>query len=182
MTPIDDVIRARRTIHNFQPECPPLELVRLAIESARWAPNHHRTEPWQFHLPGPETVARIIDLSARLELAIRGPEGAAARRRRWSAVPGWLVVSCSRSDDPIRSEEDYAACCCAIQNLSLSLWARGVGVKWTTGGVIRNDEFFQILGLSPVESRIVGLLWFGWPAEVPQQDRKPLEDILKELP
>ena len=37
------------------------------------------------------------------------------------AMPGWLLVTCKRSDDLLRQQEDYASCCCAVQNLSLYL-------------------------------------------------------------
>ena len=43
-----DLVRARRTIHDFRKESAPPALVRKALDLARWAPNHHLTEPWRF--------------------------------------------------------------------------------------------------------------------------------------
>ena len=40
-----EVLRERRTIGAFRPERPADELVRTALETARWAPNHSKTEP-----------------------------------------------------------------------------------------------------------------------------------------
>ena len=57
-------LRGRRTIDQYIQMPVPDELVREAIEVATWAPNHFVTEPWQFILPGPETVERIVDLCA----------------------------------------------------------------------------------------------------------------------
>jgi nitroreductase len=179
---IIEVIRRRRTIELFRPDKPPPSAVLEAIDAARWAPNHKHTEPWQFHLLGPETAAAIVELAGRLTEAAKGAEAAAVKRKRWSAVPGWLAVTCARSADPIRQEEDYAACCCAVQNLALVLWDAGIGVKWSTGEVTRHAEFFRLLGVDPAERKIVGLLWYGYPASVPEQRRRPVSEILREYP
>lgn len=178
MSSIEEVIRTRRTIHSFRDEVPPRDVLLQAIELARWAPNHHLTEPWRFHLPGPETIRAIVELNARLETEAKGAAAGEAKRQRWSGMPGWLIVSGARAADSLRHDEDYAACCCAIQNLSLALWSRGIGVKWTTGGVTRHEEFFRLLNLDPAERRIIGLIWYGWPEEVPTQQRRGVDEIV----
>ncbi len=180
---IDRVIRERRTINKFQPEQPPAEIIIEAIDAACWAPNHHRTEPWRFHLLGPESIDAVVDLNARLVTASKGEQAGEAKRQRWSTIPGWLAVTCSQvPDDALREQEDYAACCCAIQNLSLSLWSRDIGVKWTTGAVTRHPEYFATLGLNADENLSVGLLWYGYPQTVPEQRRRPINEVLRRLP
>ena len=179
---VTELLRGRRTVHNFQPECPPKGAILRAVELARWAPNHHKTEPWRFHLLGPETAAKIVDLNAELVTARKGPEHGEHKRNRWSQVPGWLAVTCVRSEDEQRQLEDYAACCCAVHNFSLALWSEGIGVKWGTGDVTRDPRFFELLDLSPESHFVVGLFWFGYPADIPEQRRKPVEDIFSELP
>jgi nitroreductase len=173
-----ELLCGRRTIHNFLAEVPPAHLVEEAVATARWAPNHHHTEPWHFFLLGPNAISRIVDLNAKLVAEKKGDEAGEAKRRRWSEIPGWLVVTCDRSDDSMRQEEDYAACCCAVQNFSLALWAHGVGVKWTTGAVTRHPELFELLGVDSRSQRSVGILWYGYPADVPRQKRKPVDEIL----
>ena len=173
-----ELIRARRTINAFRPEPVPVDVLRRAIDTAVWAPNHKLTEPWRFHLLGPETVAKLIELNASLVAASKGEKAAEEKRRRWQAVPGWFAVTCPRSADPVRNEEDYAACCCAVQNLSLVLWSQGVGMKWSTGEVTRRPAFFELLGLSPESARVVGLFWYGIPSEVPNQTRLGFENVI----
>lgn len=179
---IAELLRGRRTIHSFTAEVPPVELIQEAIGLARWAPNHHHTEPWHFYLLGPEAISTIVNLNARLVAEQKGAEAGEAKRQRWSTVPGWLVVTCDRSDDPVRQEEDYAACCCAMQNFSLALWAHGIGVKWTTGAVTRHHELFELLGANPDEERSVGIFWYGYPVETPSQKRMSVEEILRKIP
>ena len=178
---VAETIRGRRTIHSFKPECPPFERIREAIDLARWAPNHHHTEPWRFLHAGPETKAKIVDLNARIVSEKKGRDAGEAKRLRWSEIPGWLIVACDRSDDMIRYKEDYAACCCAIQNLSLALWTHDIGVKWTTGAVTRDAEFYELLGLNRYDHTVVGLLWYGYFDQPPAQRRKDTDEILCQL-
>ncbi|MGE0384445.1 MAG: nitroreductase [Gammaproteobacteria bacterium] len=179
---IKDIIRNRRTVHDFKPELPPRELVLEAIDLARWAPNHKMTEPWHFYLLGPETADAICELNADIVRAGKGEAAAAEKLARWKSVPGWLLVTCENSQDAVRAKEDYAACCCAIQNLQLALWSAGVGVKWTTGKVSRDPKFYEIAWIDPERETVVGLLWYGYPAEVGQTVRKPVAEVLVELP
>lgn len=175
-------ISGRRSINRFQPQAPPRELVRRALELARWAPNHHLTEPWHFYLLGPETKQAVVEFNAELAATANGAAAGEAKRRRWAAIPGWLVVTCDQSADALRAREDYAACACAIHNLALYLWSEGIGVKWTTGAVTRERRFYDLLWIDPALETVVGLVWYGYPAEAPQSRRRPLEHSLVELP
>lgn len=179
---VEHAIESRRTIHDFGPETPPARLIHRAIELARWAPNHHATEPWHFYLLGRETATAIAELNAELVTRERGSDAGRAKLQRWLQIPGWLAVTCDISEDEIRAREDFAACCCAIQNFSLYLWSEGIGVKWTTGAVTRHPKFYDLIWVDPAAESLVGLMWYGYAAEVPSTTRKPLEQILVELP
>jgi nitroreductase len=180
---IEEVIRDRRTIHNFTTETPPFEQIEKAIELASWAPNHRHTEPWRFHHLGPETISAVVDLNSRLVTEKKGASAGSAKRERWSTIPGWLAVTSALSRNNAElQKEDYAACCCAIQNLSLYLWSVGVGVKWTTGAVTRHLDFYRLLNVDPAVRQTVGLLWYGYAANVAQQKRQPVGEILTRLP
>lgn len=175
------LIAGRRTIHDFTPQEPPRETVLAALESARWAPNHHHTQPWRFYLLGPQVAARIAGLNAELVRAKSGEAAAASKHARWLAMPGRLVVTCQRGESPDGEREDYAACCCAIQNFSLSLWASGLGSKWSTGKVTRDPRFMTEIGADAAREFTVGLIWFGYPHVVPAQTRRPLAEVLREI-
>ena len=62
-------IRARRTINLFLKQPVARKLILDAIEVARWAPNHHVTEPWHFYVLGPETIAHCVELTMRAAVA-----------------------------------------------------------------------------------------------------------------
>ncbi len=178
---LEELIRGRRSINFFEQEPPPRELILEAIDLARWVPNHHLTEPWRFYLLSENVKSTIVELNANLVAVKKGEEAAAAKRARWSSIPGWLVVTCLKSSDELRAREDYAATCCAIYALSLYLWSRGVGTKWTTGEVTRDERFYEAIWTDPKVEQVVGLVWYGFAAEVPVTARKPVSDILVEI-
>lgn len=171
-------LRARRSIDLYQPVPVDPAVVLDAIDVARWAPNHRLTEPWRFYLVGPTTAAAIIELAAEIDAAKKGPRAADARRERLKTIPGFFVLTSKRSDDALTDREDYAASCCAAQNLMLYLWQRGIGVKWTTGGVTRDPRFYELLAIDPSKETVVGFFFYGVPKVVPEQKRKPVDEIV----
>ena len=179
---VASILRTRRTVHDFCATPIPDELIVAGIDLARWAPNHHRTEPWRFYLLGPQAQREICQLNADLVRAAKGDRPAEIKFKRWSAMPGWLVLSCLRSDDVEREREDYAACCCAVHILMTYLWSYGIGMKWTTGEVVRQDAFYAAAGIDVQAEFVVGMFWYGEPAVVPDQQRRPLENCLTRVP
>lgn len=174
-------LKRRRTINDFKPLPVPGELLMQAIEVARWAPNHRLSEPWHFYLLGPETVDQLLELIVELKAADMGEPARAALIKRLDKIPGWFVVSCKRNSDAWREREDYAACCCAVQNLVCFLWQAGVGVKWTTGAVIRDERCASLLGIDPAQDFIVGLFQYGYPEKIPEQHRREVHAICTQL-
>mmetsp|Transcript_4 Transcript_4/g.11 ORF Transcript_4/g.11 Transcript_4/m.11 type:complete len:259 (-) Transcript_4:186-962(-) len=192
-TDFQSLIRTRRTINDFEPTLPPGwdDALTRAITAATYAPNHKRTEPWRFHLLGPEAVRRVCELNAELVTEKKGEAAGEKKLERWLKMPGWLVVTCVRDGDEGGAtssmdgnpaglaRENYAAVCCAVQNLCLSLHAEGIGTKWTTGPVNFDPRFGEAAGL-PENEFVVGTMWFGKAGKTPEAPKKRLsiEDVL----
>jgi len=173
-----EVLKARRTIELFLQTPVPERLLQEAIETAVWAPNHHVTEPWRFYTLGAQSKERCLDLCEDIVTAKMGEKAGAFKRHSWSQKPGWLVVTCARSDEPLLQTEDYAACCAAVQNLTLYLWKAGVGTKWTTGPITHDTRFFDVVGIDYDTEFVVGLVWFGYPKLTPTQSRTDVNDLI----
>jgi len=184
----DTMLQTRRTINKFLPDLPNNweQTLQQAIQSAIHAPNHKRTEPWRFHLLGPVTIRQVCELNASIVAEKKGEKAGQRKLERWLQMPGWVVVTCQTADSsgsmkkPSSVErEDYAACCCAVQNLCLSLHNAGMGTKWTTGPVNFDSRFEKIVGLAEGEY-VVGTIWFGTPekatADAPAKKRS-MEDV-----
>jgi len=174
---IAELIRARRTINLFESEPVGTSALIDAIELARWAPNHRLTEPWRFYLIGPETAASVARCWAGFEAELKGEAAGAARLKRLIAIPGHFVVTSARHEDAVIDLENYAAVCCAVQNLTLYLWQRGIGVKWTSGAITREPRLYQELGIDQQSERIVGYFWYGRPKLVAEQKRRSVDEI-----
>lgn len=178
---VGELLRGRRTIELFLQTPVPRDLIRDAIDAAIWAPNHHVTEPWRFYLLGKESIDACIDLVRDIVTAKKDAKAGEFKAQSWSRKPGWLVVTCQKSNDELLQKEDYAACCAATHGVMLYLWKAGVGSKWTTGEITRDRRFFDIVRIGEDES-VVGLIWYGYPKVTPDQARRPLREVLVDRP
>jgi nitroreductase len=148
--PVDDAIRTRRTHKASGGEPVPRETVDELLELARWAPNHHLTQPWRFRVLGPEAIARLRDAA--------GP----AEAPKLDRAPTLIVASAKLSGDVISDEEDLHATACAVYIVLLAAHARGLAGYWRTPRVLRSPAGRSAVGLEDGE-RFVGLIHLGLP-------------------
>jgi nitroreductase len=168
--PVEDVIRSRRTHKSFGPEPVPRETVDALLELARWAPNHHRTNPWRFRVIGPETLEKLKEAA--------GPTEATKLDR----APTLIVASAELSGDLVQDEEDICATAAAIYAVLLAAQARGLAGYWRTPPVLRTRAGRLAVGL-PDGERFLGLIHLGSPRSDPApRERAPLEDYRFFLP
>lgn len=177
-------------------------VVRAALESARWAPNHKHTEPWRFYLLDDERIDGLSALNAEmLERDGATPEKVVIKREQWAAVPGVVVMTVKSAPDAdaVMRREDYAAVACAAQNFMLHLWAEGIATKWSTSAVWRHERFWPLLGhdasppndpddLVPAEApgyageEVVGIFFYGTATDVPPGKRRlSLDAVLRDF-
>lgn len=184
---IEVAIRTRRTIFHFKPDPVPTQVLLEALEAGIWAPNHHLSEPWRFTIVGEKTkqqlAERYADLQSAKLPASMSPEQLAERRagfvRKFMSKPTVVCVSCLQEGDEVRRREDYAAVCCAVQNIQLQAWSKGLGMQWTTSPVTTDAAGYELLGVDPAAEYIAGFLYVGYPAEIPSPKRKPLAEVLR---
>lgn len=174
-------LRSRRSIALFEDRPVDPQIVVDAIDVARWAPNHHLTQPWQFYLLGPKAREATLQIVEQVVTEQKTPELGARKAAKWSKIPGWVVVTCALSEDNLTQLEDYAACSCALYAMMLALWQQGVGSKWTTGPITRDARYYEALGIDADEAMIVGLVSYGYPKLIPIQKRNDLDQCLTRL-
>lgn len=155
---LETAIRTRRTHKAYGPEPVDRETLEELLELARWAPNHHLTNPWRFRVVGPQALERLKEAT--------GPEGAAKLDR----APTLVAVSCVITpDDPVAEEEDLLAAGCAAYIVLLAAHGRGLAAYWRTPAVLREAAGRAALGI-PDGERAIGLLHLGSPR---QEQRVP---------
>lgn len=118
------------------------------FELARWAPNHHATNPWRFRVLGAEARERLKSAA--------GPEQAAKLDR----APTLIVVSAALGGDPVQDEEDLHATAIAAYIVLLVAHTRGFAGYWRTPEVLRTEEGRAAVALA-AEERVLGLLHLG---------------------
>ena len=167
---IDQVIRARRTLKMFTGERLDKGLLREFINLAICAPNHHRNEPWRFVVVGGDDVADFVDAlgQAIAKLPDHGRSTALGKkfllqRDKLSKIGGFIYVTALIDADPVVHDENYAAACCAIHNMTLAAAARGLGSFWSTGELFALDICTDFFGIAREHERLVGALWLGRP-------------------
>jgi nitroreductase len=167
---VEDAIRTRRTHKAYGADPVPRETLAELFELARWAPNHHVTNPWRFRVLGPESLSRLKEAA--------GPEAAAKLER----APTLVVASVIETGDPIQDEEDLCAAAVASYIVLLGAHARGLAGYWRTPDVLRRPEGRAAAGVGEDE-RILGLLHLGPPRqEKDAPGRLPPRDFVTYLP
>jgi ADP-ribose pyrophosphatase YjhB (NUDIX family) len=181
---VDAVLATRRTIHLYRSDPLPPGALDAALAAAVQAPNHKHTHPWRFTLLGPETRAKLADIAVACKRAKRelSPEQEATVRAKVTSSAEAIVLRQVLCEKEAIREEDYASVSCAAQNIMLSLHARGVGTKWTTGAATKHPDTYALLGLDPEKERICGILWAGYAVAVPSPPKPALADVVSRAP
>jgi nitroreductase len=160
---VERAIRERRTHKAFGPRPVPRAELEELLELARWAPNHHLTEPWRF---------RVLGAAAFRRLQEAADSGEAVKLER---APTLIVASCVLSGDAVQDEEDLHAAAAAVYAVLLAAHARGLAGYWRTPGVLLTAEGREAVGL-PEGERLVGLIHLGDAVNSPPpRERAPLE-------
>jgi nitroreductase len=174
-----DLMRSRRSIPRMQPTPVPRELIERLLDAAVWVPNHRLTEPWQFF---------VLDGAARRRFAeirrdwrrrqVPDPEAPGVQAaldkvyRDTADTPMIIIVTSHVTEDPELREEDAWATFGAAYGFMLGAWAHGLGTYFRTG-TLRDDPALREMLRLPEDRRVIGVLYVGYPAEIPQRRRTP---------
>jgi nitroreductase len=184
---VTDAIQQRRSIRRFADRRVTRSEIEQLLAAATLAPNHRLTQPWRFHVLGPEArYAYGAALGERKAKKAATPEAGRAMRdtvaNEHRALPAMIVVAVVKSDNPEIAEEDYAAAMMGVENLALTAVSMGLGTHLKTGGVMADPAERAAAGVGD-EERIVAVVNVGEPNEVPPpKQRNPVESCTSWLP
>jgi nitroreductase len=165
----EDAIRTRRTHKAYEPEPVDRATVESLLELARFAPNHHLTEPWRFRVVGPETFERLVEA------------GEPNERSKLGRAPTLVVASTVLTGDDYQNREDLFATACAVYIVLLAAHSRGLASYWRTPALFETDAAREILGFADGEE-FVALIHLGRPAtSPPAKERKPPSEYVEFL-
>lgn len=163
-------LAARRRTHKaFGADPLAQEVLVELLEVARFAPNHHLTQPWRFRVLGPQALARLKDCAGESEAV------------KLERAPTLVVASAALSGELVQDEEDLCATAAAIMLVLLAATERGVATYWRTPAVLRTVRGREALGI-PRGERVLGLLHFGAPEREPApREREPVDRYVEFL-
>ena len=166
---LEEAIRTRRTHKAYGTEPVDRALLDELLDLARWAPNHHLTNPWRFRVVGPQTLDRLKEAA--------GPEAAGKLDR----APTLVAVSVVQTGDAVSDEEDLCAAACAAYIVLLAAHGRGLAGYWRTPAVLRTQEGREALGVEPGE-HLIGLLHLGTGRQEQRvPEREPAASVVSYL-
>jgi nitroreductase len=205
-----EAIEGRTSIRKFKRTLVPDEDIKKILDAGGRAPSASNTQPWRFVVikdrvllakmadAARDMVDRMIPFAedekqARRLAAYKGTfytffehapvviavfmEGYDAGTERLLAKMGYSAEDIKR----LRPMPGLQSVSAAIENMLLAIHALGYGSCWMTGPLVAQEAFEQILGYGR-ETSMVALLPIGVPDENPSaRNRKPLEEIMKEI-
>lgn len=181
------VIR-RRTHYEYSGKGLERDEIFPLLAAAIQAPNHRRNQPWRFVVLEQAGISKFWE-SAKVffEKSLEGREPDVIERKRRKLeerlpkVGAIVYVTYETNEKPLIDQENYAATCCAVQNMMLAAADAGLGSFWSTGAVFSCQEARELLGISETEA-FVGAIWLGHPVADPQPPVYDLESKLRFWP
>jgi nitroreductase len=163
---VETAVRTRRTHKAYEREPVARGTVLELLELARWAPNHHLTQPWRFRVIGPETFARLV------------AGGKPNEAEKLGRAPTLVVASACQTDDEHQNREDVLATACAVYIVLLAAHARGLASYWRTPALFETPAARAALGFGDDE-QFVALIHLGRPATTPaaKERNQPAEYV-----
>ena len=174
-----EAIHNRRMNNEFSDAVPDREALQRMLDAAVWAPNHRLTNPWRFFVleKGGEKRAEVAQLAYDNLFARSGNhENADGSRQRVLDAPALVYVYSVPADSEEMTQENYAAACCAVQNLLLAGVAEGLAGDWSTGNTTKHPQLAETLG-GESDWTMVGALFIGQPSRPSASVRAPADEV-----
>jgi nitroreductase len=165
---LESAVRGRRTHKAFGRQPVEPDVLRELFDLARWAPNHHLTNPWRFRVLGPAARERLRTA------ADAAKPGSGAKLDR---APTLIVASAVQTGEPAQDREDVLATAVAAYLVLLGAHARGLAGYWRTVPVLDSPAGRAAVSLGDDETPI-GLLHLGEPR---QEQRQPPRAEVEEI-
>ncbi len=159
-----EIIKARRAVFPAQysnTEITGSELNQI-LESANWAPNHKRTEPWRFKVIRDNAKQRFAEFMVKKYMDNTPSESQTERKKidimDKCNLSHTIILINMKTSGLLPEWEELAATSMAVQNLWLMCTALGIGAYWSSPSAIAQmDEFV------PMEEneKCIGIFYMG---------------------
>lgn len=178
-----DIIKYRRSVmpNQYTDKDITQEELTLIFESANWAPNHKRTEPWRFKVVQGAAKSRLAKFlvekyreSTPVELhSERKIKGILEKCERSNKI----VLICIKMSNLVPEWEEVAATAMAVQNMWLMCTALQIGSYWSSpASTSKINEFAKLEN----DEKCYGIYYMGKiEGELPPNDRTPVSSKIE---
>ncbi len=181
MNEIIKIIKKRRNTKNFVDKDVAKKDIETLLDAAIWAPNHRDTQPWRFVVIEKESPLRdkisegIISVKEHSSGKRQTNEQIESIVKHVQSRPVLIFVFSLIDSNPVITEENYGAVCCAIQNISLAATSMDLAVGWSTGKIAQIQNLPEMFELKE-ELKVVGVLTIGYPSSQQSKQRKDFNE------
>ncbi|OYD07507.1 nitroreductase family protein [Paludifilum halophilum] len=173
---LNQAIRTRRSVGKVGSATPDRHLIERVLEAARWAPNHHMTQPWKYFVLIEDARHRLGEVFKEIKAEGMSPSEREAcadqlerARRKPLRAPVIIAAAVTPSDDPkVEEIEEICAVASGVQNALLTAHALGLGAIWRTGKAAYSPKMKKFFGLGESET-LLGFLYIGYPSIIPKE-------------
>ena len=183
LSEISEVIKNRRTIYPelYSSRKVHKEIIEHLLRNAVWAPTHGKTQPWRFKVYSGDSRNILSDklgeLYQKLTPKEKFLEEKLSKIKARPFLSSVVIAICMErgTNEKIPVIEEVEAVACAVQNMSLTATAYGIGSFWSTPKIIYTPEMNDFLNLRE-EDKCLGLFYIGYlDGKWPKGIRKPVK-------
>ena len=154
-----EVLKNRRTIRTYAQRPVGRATIEEIVDCARLAPTAMNDQPWDFvAITDKEKLACLPQMLGHAE---------------YIANAAFAVLVLARGTQ--FAVED---CCAATENLLIAAAAHGIGSCWVAGTQMDYAPAVVKAFGAPEDRKLIAIVSFGYPAEAPQLEKRPLGDVL----
>lgn len=185
---INNLIQSRRSVFppQYSGEIIKKEIIEKILENANWAPTHQFTEPWRFCVFSGEGLVKLGKFMSELYKEVSTKKGGFEEKKfemlKTKPLRASHIISIGMKRDEeerVPEIEEIEAVACAVQNMSLTATAYGVGSYWGSGGITYFEDAKPFFDLGP-KDKLLGFLFLGIPkSTVNEGKRNPIEEKVR---
>ncbi len=154
-----EVLKSRRSIRTYTTQQVERGVIEQIVDCARLAPTAMNDQPWDFVvLTGKEDLRRVPSILGHAEFIANAAFAVLVLAR---------PTGCAVED-----------CCAATENLLIAGAAYGLGCCWVAGAKQAYGPAVAKAFGAPEDRQLIAIVSFGYPAEEPQVEKRPLTDVL----
>lgn len=163
---LHSLIRSRRSCLRIDAVTDvPQALLAKLCELATWAPNHYRTNPWQFAVLTGDGRDKLGETIAHAMANEGAPESSVAKTRtKYRRGAAIVMVGCAPGVDDLQTLENHHAVAAGVQNLLLGAHAAGLNALWGSVSTPTDESLLEFAGFVP-DTYVVGAVYLGWPTD-----------------